>query len=304
MTDLVLLEQKALVDSFLEQGPRPLSSFSFVSLFAWCDFFTFEFKMIDDCLCIFAKGDSGVFLYLPPLGKELSPSTQERVFAYMAQNGKNKAVHRIENIPGNLLSAFDTGRYNQYIKPSEYLYRKEDLAALKGNAYKSQRHDCNLFVAHQSGVSFEPYQEGDLDGCMAVYDRWRANRRQASTDEIFRCMLDENRQVHARLLKFYKPLGLVARVLKVEGRIIGYTFGFSIDENTFCVYAEITDLTRPGAAAFIFKSFCKDVALEPFSRINTMDDFAIPKVAQAKQAYHPIELIPSYSISLKKVAVL
>ena len=69
MKDSRLLEQKSLVESFLARGLRPLSSFSFVSLFAWCDFFDFEFKMINDCLCIFAHGDSGCFLYLPPLGK-------------------------------------------------------------------------------------------------------------------------------------------------------------------------------------------------------------------------------------------
>ena len=145
MKDKTLLDQKPLVDSYLNQGPRPLSSFSFVSLFAWCDFFDFEFKMINDCLCIFAHGDSGCFLYLPPLGKSFDPSTIELAFEHMAQGGRPKAVNRIENIPGNLLSAFGLGSYNQYLKPAEYVYRKEDLIALKGNAYKSQRHDCNCF---------------------------------------------------------------------------------------------------------------------------------------------------------------
>ena len=54
MKDSGLLEQKALVESFLTQGPRPLSGFSFVSVFAWSDFFDFEFKMIGKkfmCLC-------------------------------------------------------------------------------------------------------------------------------------------------------------------------------------------------------------------------------------------------------------
>ena len=68
MKDSGLLEQKALVESFLTQGPRPLSGFSFVSVFAWCDFFDFEFKMIGKSLCVFAHQEEGCFLYLPPLG--------------------------------------------------------------------------------------------------------------------------------------------------------------------------------------------------------------------------------------------
>jgi hypothetical protein len=294
-----LLDEKPLVDSFLDQGPRPLSGFSFVSLFAWSDFFDFEFKMINNCLCIFAQGDSGRFLYLPPLGKSFDPSTIELAFEHMAQGGGPKAVNRIENIPGNLLSAFGPGRYNQYSRPVEYVYRKEDLIALKGNAYKSQRHDCNSFVKHHAEHSFEPYMDTDFGPCMGLFENWANNRARVNRDDVYLSMLTENRQVHARLLKFWKPLGLVVRVLKAGKHVIGYTFGFALDDSTFCIYAEIADLKIQGSAAYMFKSFCADRELTDFSRINTMDDFAMPNVARAKQAYHPSDLVSSYTVSLK-----
>jgi len=299
MKDNLLLDQKPLVDSFLNLGARPLSSFSFVSLFAWCDYFDFELKMINNCLCIFAHGDSGCFLYLPPLGKSFDSSTIELVLKHMAKGAAPRPVNRIENIPGNLLSAFGQGRYNQYSKPAEYVYRKEDLIALKGNAYKSQRHDCNFFIAHHESHSFGAYRDDDFGFCMDLYQRWTDNRTRANSDAVYLSMLEENRRVHARLLKFWRPLGLIARVLKVDGKTIGYTFGYKIDDNTFCIYAEIADLKVPGAAAYMFKSFCADQELSDFSRINTMDDFAMPKVARAKQAYHPSELINSYTVSIK-----
>jgi len=299
MKNNVLLDQKPLVDSFLNLGTRPLSSFSFVSLFAWCDFFDFELKMINNCLCIFAHGDLGCFLYLPPLGKSFDSSTIGLALEHMAQGESPSGVNRIENIPGNLLSAFGPGRYNQYSKPAEYVYRKEDLVALKGNAYKSQRHDCNFFIAHQGTHSFGSYMDADFDSCMGLFERWADNRARANSDDVYLSMLQENAQVHARLLKFWRSLGLIARVLKADGKVIGYTFGFAIDENTFCIYAEIADLKIPGTAAHMFKSFCADEQLTDFSRINTMDDFAMPNVARAKQAYHPSELISSYTVSLK-----
>ena len=298
MKDL-LLEQKPLVDSFLGQEPRPLSSFSFISLFAWGDFFEFEFKMIDGCLCIFARDGSGSFLYLPPLGKVFGPSTIKTVFEHMAQGGRPRAVNRIENIPGNLLSAFGPGSYNQYTKPAEYVYQKEDLIALKGNAYKSQRHDCNCFVNRHAVHSFVPYRDDDLDACMALFESWASERARSHRDDVYLAMLAENRQVHARLLRHWKSLGLVVRVLKTGDAIIGYTFGFALDESTFCIYAEIADLKVQGSEAFMFRSFCADEGLLAFERINTMDDFAMPNVARAKQAYHPSELINSYTVSIK-----
>jgi hypothetical protein len=299
MRNSTLLNEKPLVDSYLNQGLRPLSGFSFVSLFAWCDFFDFELKMIKDCLCIFAHGDSGCFLYLPPLGKSFDLSTVEMAFKHMAKGGRPRAVNRIENIHGNLLSAFGLSSYNQYSKPAEYVYRKEDLIALKGNAYKSQRHDCNCFIAHRAVNSFEHYADSDFDSCIGLFERWADGRAKVNSDEVYRAMLKENRLVHERLLKYCQALGLIVRVLKVDQKIAGYTFGFAIDENTFCVYAEIADLRIPGAAAYMFKNFCADQELKDFNRINTMDDFGMPNVARAKQAYHPSELVSSYSVSLK-----
>jgi len=298
--DQTLLNQKSLVDSFLSQGPRPLASFSFINVFAWTDFFDFEFNVINGSLCIFAHHDSGCFLYLPPLGKRFDPSTIELAFKHMAPEGKLSAVNRIENIPGNLLSAFGPSSYNQYRKPAEYLYRKEELIALQGNAYKSKRHDCNIFMTQVKDYSFETYKDADFDGCMALFDVWAADRAKNNTNEIYRAMLQENRLVHARLLRWWQPLGIVAKVLKTQGKIIGYTFGFPIDETTCCVYAEIADLNIPGTAAYLFKSFCAESQLKDYSWINTMDDFAMPNVARAKEAYHPAALTPSYSVTIKK----
>ena len=156
-----------------------------------------------------------------------------------------------------------------------------------------------IFLAHQGPHSFGPYMDADFDSCRDLYERWADHRALANSDDVYRSMLQENRLVHARLLKFWRALGLIVRVLKVESQVIGYTFGFALDENTFCVYAEIADLKMAGCAAYMFKSFCADKDLKVFSWINTMDDFAMPNVARAKQAYHPSKLINSYTVSMK-----
>jgi len=304
MKNLQLLDQKSLVDSYLAREKRLLSSFSFVSIFAWGDFFDFELSIIDEALCIFAQHPTGTFLYLPPLNTDLSASTIEKAFKKMAQGKALKAVNRIENIPENLLSVFKAAEYNQYTKPAEYVYRKEDLVALSGNAYKSQRHDCNHFVTHRPGYSFMPYSDADRQACLRLYEQWASARAAVHSDDIYCSMLEENRLVHERLLQFWKELGLLVRVLKIEGRLVGYTLGFPLNESTFCVYGEIADLKIQGIAAFLFRSFCADKALASFEKINTMDDFAMPQVAFSKQAYHPSEMAISYTISMKAVHLI
>ena len=300
MKDKLLLAQKPLVDKYLQQGLKPLSSFSFVSIFAWSDFFDFECIPMGNCLCVFARGETGCFLYLPPLGGDFNALLLARVFTHMAEGRNFKGVNRVENIPEYLLSAFGGGGYNLYRKPGEYIYLREDLANLSGQAYKSQRHDCNYFLAHYPGVTFEAFKDQDYASCMALYERWAESRASCYSDCVYQAMLEENRLVHARLLSFGRELGLVIRVLKVRGKLIGYTFGFVLDADTFCVYAEITDLTYTGAAAYIFKSLCQDVDVKSHTRINTMDDFAMPNVQQAKGAYHPLAMAISYTASPKQ----
>ena len=75
-----------------------------------------------------------------------------------------------------------------------------------------------VFDAHHAAHSFEPYTDADFDACMGLYERWADDRAKANSDDVYRSMLQENRLVHARLLKFWKALGLIVRVLKVEGR--------------------------------------------------------------------------------------
>ena len=289
-----LLSQKPLFDAYVTQGPRTLSSYSFVPVFAWADFFDFEFKVMNEALCVFAHHAPGCFLYIPPLNSNLDLATAEECFAYMAKTSKAKGVARIENIPENLLKVFRQGQYNLFTKPAEYVYRKADLAAFKGNAYKSQRHDCNYFSAHYGNHAFVPYADEYLNECLSLYAHWAAKRALANTDAIYRSMLEDNCLVHERLMTHWQALGLIGRVLKVDGRIVGYTFGYPLDDQTFCVYIEVTDLSIKGAAAYLFNRFCSDEKLQPFSLINTMDDFAMPNVARAKQAYHPDQMIISY----------
>jgi hypothetical protein len=40
--------------------------------------------------------------------------------------------------------------------------------------------------------------------------------------------------------------------------------------------------------------------LKPLTRINAMDDFAMPGVARTKQAWRPCELVVSYTATLNR----
>lgn len=290
-----LLNQQTTFKKFLSLKEHELSAFHFTSIFLWQDFFDFEFERINESLCVFAHQQGACFQYLPPLANQFDPRVVEAAFKKM--NTVNPRTARIENIEQK-----DSGEYENfykaYAKSSEYVYDKQDLIELKGQLYKSQRHDIHHFQSHHQGL-FRPYEAGDLGGCLNLFERWAKNRHDKHADEIYRAMLEENRKVHELALMHHHVLDLIGYVVEIDQKIAAYSLGYVLNSKTFCVLLEITDPTIVGLSAFIFNRFCKSEYLQQSSLVNTMDDFGLPFVASSKQAYHPKIKPVSYTITQK-----
>ncbi len=295
-----LLEKKELINQYLKETNRYLSSFSFVSIFSWKDFFDFDLKIIDRNLCIFAQDSLGTFLYLPPLGKEVVPETIKACFEYMEKANKGKGVTRIENIPEQERHLFPESKFSHYRKGYEYCYFKNDIVNLRGNPYKTKRSSYNFFTKQYNCV-YCSYEKQMLDECLDLYAGWAKDRQNKNEEAIYSQMIQENYKVHRLVLEHYKELDLVGRVVKVQNKIKAYTFGFEISKDIFCVLFEITDLAIKGLSVFIFKEFCQDSALAQYKFINVMDDFELKNIERTKMSFHPTILFPAYVVKKKVV---
>lgn len=286
------LQFKPLFDAHIAKTSCGMSAYHFSSILAWDAYFSFSFELIENQLCVFANQGKDTFLYLPPLGEEINQDVVTECFKRMGKS----SIARIENILDNQLPAFRTNGYNQYLKAHEYVYRNQDLQQLSGNKYKSKRHDVHVFLKHFPQARFREFCEKDLDACRQLYEFWEHSRKSKVTDSIYVQMLEENKNVHARLMQHAKDLDLIGRVVEIDGDIVGYTFGFKLNADTFCVLLEVVDLTKAGLGTFIFNSFCQDPVVKDFTFINTMDDFGMPNIAAAKMKYYPVNVMPIYSI--------
>lgn len=290
-----LFARQDLFNQYLACEDPQLSAFHFSSLLAWADFFDFSFEVIDERLCVFAHHAPGSFLYLPPLGGPLQQATLDKCFEQMGQLSISRRVARVENLTAQQIALLTPGVFDCQPKANEYLYRKADIATLSGNAYKAKRHDINHL--HKScQPHYQCYGHEHLTQCLDLYGCWAANRRGHSRDMVYQAMLEDGAQAHALILQHYKSLGLEGRVVLLDGKVCAYSFGYRLNTDTFCVLLEVTDLTVPGLGSFIFQQFCVDPIWQGFEWVNAMDDFGLPNVARAKQSYHPVKLIPSYTI--------
>lgn len=293
-----LLEQRVMVERYLKESPGRLSAFSFANIFVWQDFFRFDFKVIRGSLCVFAQNSIGCFLYLPPLGRNVTPEAVGECFRIMEGVNRGSGVTRIENVNAEQLPLFPGGEFRHFRKAYDYCYYKNDIVSLRGNPYKSKRSSCNQFVnnyAHR----YVPYEEGMADECLALYRLWACARESACRDDVYRQMLRENAKVHERVLRYCRRLGLTGRVVTVDGNIKAYTFGFSVGGDMFCVLSEIADPGIKGLAVYIFREFCRDPALRPYRFVNAMDDFGMDNIRRTKLSFRPCALLPSYVVAKK-----
>jgi uncharacterized protein len=288
------LKDQALFNKYLTFTPHKLAAFSFANIYIWRCLYDISWVVIANNLCIFFRDKIGCFMYLPVLAKERQPEVIKQAFTIMDSINKNKDISRIENIEQEDLEYYRALGYLSHDKYPDYLCLRSDLALLKGNKFKSQRAACNYFIKHYDFDS-RNFRLTDQAQCLSLFGTWIKERKTQSNDNGYCGMLEDSRKVILEATANYKQLGLEGIVIRVNQEIKGFSFGYRLNNNTFCILYEITDLTIKGLAQFIFRKFSEE--LQDYKYINIMDDSGLDNLRKTKLAYKPVHLIPAYIVT-------
>jgi hypothetical protein len=295
LQELKLSDRQMFREYLLPAAVCRLSAYAFENIYLWRGLYRINWGITQGRLCVFFEDSTGCFLYLPPLSLtgEISMQAAEDVFSVMRERNKGgSGVSRIENIPESMLGGYQ-GRYELFSAMSEYVCLRRSLVELKGNSFKSKRSDCNAF-AKQYRHEYRRFTAQDSEAVLLLNSRWIAERRD-NPDKIYRGMLVDSAVCLREALKAAScpESGYRGRLLYAEGRLCGFTLGYALDKETFCVLSEFTDLEVKGAAQFIFREFCSE--LDGYKYINIMDDSGLDNLRRVKMSYHPEETLNIYS---------
>ena len=276
-----------------------LSSYAFTPLYIWRDHLAFYWVELAGHLCVFAKQNDDYFMPILPIPYHVSScgylNVVHEAYQFMLESSRNSHIARIENVPQEMLSLFERNGFCSSLKGTEYLYETAALGRLSGNRYKSKRGAYNAFVGRYPSATLTPYCLTDQDACFALYDTWRTERAAQCNDAVYCAMLDDSRSAHRTAIADAGELGLLGRVVRINGEVSGYTFGYPLNGDTFCVLFEVTDLRTKGLAQFIYREFCREL-MGTYKWINAMDDSGLENLKRVKRSYHPTHLILSYNI--------
>lgn len=306
------LEAKPIFDKYVDQPCTPLSNYAFAPLYIWREYFELFYTICNyskqtttdqtGFLCVYAKHANDYFMPILPspcsIDNPMYLEVVEKAYEYMLHSNKNPQIARIENVPKEIGSVFSMNGFHTYEKETEYIYRTKDLCELKGDRYKQQRNSYNAFVKQYPSAEYTSYKSSDIDECLELYENWSKSRAEKYTDPIYQAMLDDSRSAHRIGITHAEELSLVGRVVRINGQLCAYTFGYELNRDTFCILFEVSDLNIKGLAQYIYREFCRELMLS-YNWINAMDDSGLENLKRVKRAYHPHSLVPSYNLIIK-----
>lgn len=279
---------------FFEAHGGSLSYHAFAPIYVWRDIFDLRWKVCGERLLIFAEGDGDCFLICPPLGSGPVTGPAEEALSIMRRLNPNAASPRIQDADESLADALVSSGWRVRESHVEYVYRRSDLAELRGNRYAKKRPPCSRFE-REHAWRWRAFEPEDLPAAVALYGTWLSHRGKAHPDDFFMAQAEASFRCAYRGLCEADGVGLDARALEADNRLVGFTVGFpSHDGKTYQVLFEISDLTMKGAAQFMFRESCRE--MDAFEWVNTGSASCLPSLAKVKDSYRPSRRLRSLTL--------
>ena len=294
LTDVPRLQEA--LRPFAADGMRTLAAYSAVYHYMGNALMTYWWIELEGALCLFIQSPDGWFMPLPPLTGGSPDAPVAAAFDFMRRQNGASPVSRIENVSALLAAQLQPLGYRLMPKEPDYLYRVEELAALAGDRFKSQRALCNR-IERMAEVAVTAYGLSDRRDCRSLLLEWQEQKRSASLESLGRLLLEDAPAVHEVIWSHAAELGLVGTVIRIGGRVKGYTFGYWLTPDTWCVLLEIADRSVPGLAQYMFRESCRRASAQGAVFVNTMDDAGLQGLRASKQTYHPVAMVENFVLS-------
>ena len=181
----------------------------------------------------------------------------------------------------------------------DYIYRRGDLAELPGRRFHKKRNLIHQFeeVYVQTGRSrLEPIRPEDVPECIAFLDRWCEMRDCGVEDQQDDLTCEKLAAVNGlENLSKVEGRGLLVRV---DGKVSAMAVSGPLTAQMGVLMFEKAFSDIKGLYQYLDRACAREL-FDGKPLINKESDMSLPGLAQAKRSYHPVEMVKSYSLTLK-----
>lgn len=178
----------------------------------------------------------------------------------------------------------------------DYVYNSDDLIQLAGRKYHSKKNHLNSFHKNYPEAEYLPITEEIVMQCKLNINGWYKQRAQETPDDPF---IAAEREAILEVLNNFEDFGLKGGAILVGKRVVAFTFGEQLNDDTAVIHVEKADPEVRGAYPAINQAF---IAHEwsHMTYINREEDMGIEGLRKAKESYRPVKLIEKFNAVLKK----
>jgi len=292
--DLELKDRDVFQAFFSEYKPE-ISELTFTNLFVWRSHYKFQWSFYKDWLLIVSlEGEYGTYAM-----EAVGPSPRDQVTRLVLEwlkEEKGEYNPRIERADERIISEIEDMKGISIVPTRDhfdYVYLRDDLVKLAGNKYRSKRNHINQLLRTYT-YRYEELAPDHIEDCVELQEKWCILRRCEEDLDL----LGEWDAVK-EILKCYDSLEVQGAVITIESKVVAFTIGQMLNENTAVVHIEKADPEIPGLYPVINQRFCEN-NLKNAVYINREQDLGIPGLREAKLSYSPDHMIKKFRITLNQ----
>lgn len=171
------------------------------------------------------------------------------------------------------------------IERYDYICLKENIINLPGHALRPKRQHLSQFPKFYPNHEYRPLETALFPECLQLLQHWSDNAEaighvQAADSKVM------ERESISQVFDNWERFGAIGGALFVDDKMVAFTYGVPINEDTFDLCVEKGDIAYKGVYTVVRHEFMQQIP-EQYTYINLEEDMGLPGLRRAKSSYHP-----------------
>ena len=191
---------------------------------------------------------------------------------------------------------FDIQAHESY---SDYVFKTEDLATLKGNKYSKKRnliHQFERAFGAEGRVQVEPMGPTVAGECLEFLEQWCLDRDGCDGGENNDLACEKRAAITT--IQNLDQMELKGILVRLDGVVSAFGISSALTHDMATLQYEKAFTDIKGLYQFLDRE-CARRLFDGFTYINKESDMGIPGIAKSKRSYHPVMMVRAYKLMVK-----
>lgn len=291
------IDDKELLDGFFKMDYHENSHLNFTNLFMWRKAYNIMWCIQDGILYLKAKYNENEFALQPLCDKNRLFEAVDNLKQYFMDKKISFSLVGLEENIVEQLKAYPNGEFEFSTNrdDDDYVYNSVDLIKLSGRKFHSKKNHLNSFRKNYTEAKYLPINNEIITLCKITINGWYKKRLALTPDDPF---IGAERDAIIEVFNNFDKLKLKGGAIFLVNKVMAFTFGEQLNEDTAVIHVEKADPDVNGAYTAINQAFIEN-EWQDMTYINREEDMGIEGLRKAKESYRPVKMIKKFTAIFK-----